>query len=60
MDETGPPSKPMVNRLKGRPFIGVLFNCCYVYNRVYRQEHGPYYIGRCLRCYRELKVMGKS
>ena len=50
----------MVNRLKGRPFIGVLFNCCYVYNRVYRQEHGPYYIGRCLRCYRERKVMGKS
>jgi hypothetical protein len=41
-----------------RPFLGVKFNCCGVYQRVYRSADGRFYRGRCPRCMRavEFKV----
>ena len=39
-----------------RPFIGVLFDCCGVYARVYRQPDQREYLGRCPRCLRTLRV----
>ncbi|NOX57296.1 MAG: hypothetical protein GXP29_00360 [Planctomycetes bacterium] len=33
-----------------RPWIGVRFECCDVYVRVYRDPSGTVYEGRCPRC----------
>ncbi len=40
----------------GRPYIGVLFECCRIYARIYRRPHDDHYIGRCPRCLRVLRV----
>jgi len=40
----------------GRPYIGVYFECCGVYARIYRQPKRLFYFGRCPRCFRTVKV----
>ena len=37
-----------------RPFLSVLFNCCRVYQRVYRTADGTRYAGRCPKCQRSI------
>jgi hypothetical protein len=35
---------------KVRPFLGVLFECCNVYRRIYLHHTGKMYLGACPRC----------
>jgi len=33
-----------------RPYLGVRFDCCGVYTRLYRPVERPYYYGNCPKC----------
>ena len=39
-----------------RKFIGVWFECCHAYGRLYKNKEGTYYRGRCPRCLRPVSV----
>ena len=41
---------------QGRPFLGILFECCRVYGRAYRGLEGSAYEGRCPGCGRPVRV----
>ncbi|MDB5328123.1 MAG: hypothetical protein JWM57_3692 [Phycisphaerales bacterium] len=44
-----------------RPYLSVLFNCCKVYQRVYRDTEGSSYTGRCPKCLRTIRfVVGEG
>jgi len=38
-------------------FLGILFECCNVYRRVYINKEQNAYEGRCPQCYRKVKVV---
>jgi hypothetical protein len=39
-----------------RPYVGVRFECCRLYSRIYREADVLVYRGRCPKCYREVLV----
>ncbi len=39
-----------------RPYIHVLFDCCNVYQRIYRRRGQRVYVGWCPKCGRRVKV----
>ena len=39
-----------------RPWLGVMFDCCRAYSRVYRNAQQDAYEGRCPRCRRHLRI----
>ncbi len=45
------------NAAPERPFIGVHFKCCGVYQRIYRSNDGQRYEGRCPRCARQVRFL---
>ena len=38
-----------------RPYLRVYFECCTIYQRIYRDRDGRAYSGRCPRCLRTIR-----
>ena len=41
---------------EAKKFLGVLFDCCNVYQRIYVNNEGNAYEGRCPKCMRIIKI----
>ncbi len=39
-----------------RKFLGVMFNCCNVYGRIYKNKAGTHYTGFCPKCMKQIKI----
>ena len=39
-----------------RSFLGIWFECCHVYGRLYKNKEGMAYVGRCPKCLRPVNV----
>ena len=53
-----PPSGPTAKIAStARPYLSVLFNCCRVYQRVYKSVDGSGYAGRCPKCGRTIRFV---
>ena len=46
----------MTDEKEQKKFIGIYFECCNVYSRIYKNKEGTHYTGRCPRCMRAVKV----
>jgi len=44
------------NTTEKKKFLGIIFKCCSVYARIYKNKEGTAYVGRCPKCMRPLKV----
>ncbi len=57
-DQHGRPIPPDAGmRDAGRPYVGILFECCGIYARVYRAPTEREYRGRCPRCLRSVRLL---
>jgi len=39
-----------------KPWLGILFECCNVYSRIYKNRDGSAYAGRCPKCQAEIRA----
>lgn len=37
-------------------YLGIMFDCCNIYGRIYKNKEGTAYVGRCPRCMRSVRV----
>lgn len=37
-------------------YLGIMYNCCGIYGRIYKNKEGTAYIGRCPKCMRSIRV----
>ncbi len=43
--------------MEKKKYLGILFDCCNVYRRIYVNKEKNAYEGRCPRCQREVRVL---
>lgn len=41
---------------KNSNYLGIMFNCCNVYARIYKNKDGSAYTGRCPKCMKTVKI----
>ena len=51
----GPATPADDEKINARPFLSVLFACCKVYTRLYRDPTGQFYAGHCPKCAKPVK-----
>ena len=51
-----PSSAPVERPGVGRAFLGIHFECCNMYSRIYKNREGTAYEGQCPQCRARLKV----
>lgn len=39
-----------------KKYLGILFECCGVYGRIYKNKDETAYVGRCPKCLRTIRV----
>lgn len=39
-----------------KKYLGIMFECCNVYARIYKNKEGTAYVGRCPKCMRSVNV----
>ncbi|MAJ73737.1 hypothetical protein CMK13_12085 [Candidatus Poribacteria bacterium] len=44
------------NKSQARPYLGVMFKCCSVYNRIHLNKKRTAYIGWCPKCAKPARV----
>lgn len=42
--------------MEPRKYLGIKFECCGVYARIYQNKEGTAYVGRCPRCLRPIRI----
>ena len=42
--------------MEQRKYLGIKFECCGVYARIYQNKEGTAYVGRCPRCLRPIRI----
>ena len=46
---------------KMKPFLGIMFECCNVYARIYKNKDGTAYEGHCPKCKKRVRIrVGKG
>lgn len=56
MEQDGHGNPQDANAQRGRKFIGVKFECCGVYSRIYYNDQKQGYFGYCPLCHRRVNV----
>ena len=56
LDVDGPEEDESKQSVQQRPWVGVRFDCCGVYVRLYRSAEGTIYRGRCPQCLRSVRL----
>ena len=41
---------------KARDFIGIMFDCCGIYSRIYKNKQGTAYVGWCPKCMKKIEL----
>lgn len=59
LDLTSDPhsGKPSNNQRKDPRYLGIRFDCCKIYVRIYLNRDGTAYEGRCPRCLRPVRFI---
>ncbi len=52
MNQESPPPRSSADRA----YLGIMFECCHVYSRIYRNRLGTAYVGWCPRCAKEVVI----